>query len=878
MKLPLWRRRQDRELDEELKGHLQMAIRDRIERGETPEQAEHAARREFGNVVLVTETTRDMWGWIAVEQFWQDIAYACRALRKAPAFTAVSVLTLALGIGANTAMFSVVQAVVLKPLPFPDSHRLVSLHELDMRAAHRVPGSVSYPNFLDWRAQTRSFASMATHRTASFTVTGLGPSQQVPGAVVSAGFFATLGREPAAGRGFRLEDEQPGPNAIVVSDEFWRSRLDSAADAIGRALTINGRASTVVGIMPPGFHFPLAFPAPELWATMAVDARTDAADDTPITAQRGAHFLQVVGRLNDDATLASARAEIAAIARALAAQYPDDNANRSAGVDWQLDSLVGTAKRPLQVLLAAVACVLLIACVNLANLLSARGTARQRELSLRVALGASPSRMARLLLAESVVLAGAGTICGVVVAYWSMPLLLRYSPANLRGLDRVTIDGSVLMFAAGIAAVCALLVGVWPAWRASHVRAGADLGDTRTTAARPQRRMLNGLVIVETALGVVLLLTASILVRGFDRLTRADPGFDASGLITMRINLPDTRYPYLKQIAFYDDLLPELARTPGITAAGLVGPLPLSGSRFSLSFELPGGSSSGDRLSADFAFVSPGYFEAMRIALRLGREFTAADTEEAPRVMVINDTFARQHFAGDNPIGKRIKPGLGTTEPETPWREVVGVVADVKQKALNEAVKPMFFVPYTHGLITTPHIVIRAGGDLDAIPEVARKIIAARDPELPVYGVRRMDEYMTLSTASPRFSTFLLTLFALLGLGLSAIGLYGVLAYGVVQRTSEFGVRFALGARPRDVLAGVIAGSFRLVGIGLALGLLAATVAAAAVTRALDFVERPDGLSYLAVVLIFAAVAFAAAYLPARRASRVDPLRALRAG
>jgi putative ABC transport system permease protein len=878
MKLPLWRRHQDRELEEELQSHLRMAIRDRIDRGESPQQAEHAARREFGNVLLLRETARDMWGWVMIEQFWQDIVYAARALRKARAFTLVSVLTLALGIGANTAMFSVVQAVVLRPLPFPHPERLVSVHEIDMRASTRAPGSVSYPNFLDWRARARSFASLATHRTGSFTITGLGPSQQVPGAVVSAEFFSTLGREPSIGRGFVVGEEQPGADAIIVSDEFWRSQLGSARDAVGRQLMVNGRAYTVVGIMPPGFHFPLAFPAPQVWVSSAEDSRVETAGDTPMAAQRGAHFVQVVARLNDEATIESAQGEMETIASALAQHYPADNGNRSAGVERVLDSVVGGAKRSLAILLAAVGCVLLIACVNLANLLSARGTARHRELSLRVALGASPSRLARLLLAESVVLAAAGTLCGVLVAYWSIPLLLRYSPANLRGLNQVSIDGTVLLFATAIAAGCALLIGVFPAWRASHVRAGADLGETRTTAARPQRRILNALVIVETALGVMLLLTAGILVRGFDRLTRADPGFDASGIVTLRVNLPDSRYSYLKQIAFYDNLLPELARTPGVSAAGLVGPLPLSGSRFQLSFESPAVTASTTRPAADFAFVSPGYFDAMHIRLLRGRDFTAADNDSAPRVIVVNDSFARQYFAGVEPIGQRIKPGLATTEPEAPWRDVVGVVSDVKQKALNEAVRPMFFVPYGQGLITTPHIVMRAAGSFDAIPEIARNVIAARDPELPVYGVRRMDEYMALSTASPRFSTFLLTLFALLGLGLSAIGLYGVLAYGVIQRTPEFGVRLALGARPRDVLAGVIAGSLRLVGIGLALGLAAATIAASVVTQALDFVERPDAVAYFGVALIFIVTAFAAAYLPARRASRVDPVIALRAG
>jgi len=882
MRLPLWRRRQDEELDEELRSHLQMAIRDRVERGESLQQATDAARREFGNVLLVKETTRDMWGWVSIEQLWQDLVYAGRALRRTPGFTTAAVLTLALGIGANAAMFSVVYAVILRPLPFPDADRLMAINGLVVRDAGQVSPSASssWPDYFDWRAKAQTFASLSAYHDTNFTVTGLGRSQHVPGAIVSAEFFATLGVAPSLGRAFRREEEHAGSNVIVVSDQFWRSQLGMSGDAVGRTMMVNGRSFTIIAVMPAGFRFPITFPPPELWTTIAEDAQVEEPGDTPMTAQRGAHFLQVIGRLKEGVRESAARAELETIASALAQQYPEDNAGRSVRVVPELEAVVGSAKRPLLVLLAAVACVLLIACVNLANLMTARGTARQRELALRMALGASRYRVARLVLTESLVLAVAGAALGLVAGSWLVRLLVHLSPTNIRGLDEVSMDAAVLVFTAAIALACGLFVGVAPAMRVTRSQPRQDLSETRTTAGRSQRRLLNALIVVETALGVLLLAVATFLVRGFDRLTHTDPGFDPSHVVTLRVGLPDSRYTYLKKVAFFDELLPELARLPGIEAVSLVAPLPLGGSRFGVSFDLPGRTarSAAERLSAEFAFVGPDYFRAMRIPLRRGREFTAADGDDAPRVVVINEAFAQQYFPGEEPLGKRIRPGLSTTEDETPWREVVGIAGNVKQQTLNERVKPLYFVPYAQGMITTPHIVLRSAGPPEAVPESARKLIAARDPELAVFDVRTMDEYFGRVVASPRFTTLLLMLFAVLGVALSAVGLYGVLAYTVVQRTHEFGVRFALGARPRDVVRGVMGGAFALVGSGLLVGVVASMALNRALARTLDFVQPVDAAAYPIVALVLLSVAAVAAYTPARRAARVDPVTTLRAG
>jgi putative ABC transport system permease protein len=880
MKLPLWRRRQEDELDEELRGHLRMAVEDRIARGESRAEAERNAAREFGNVLVVRETTRDMWGWIWIDEWRRDLAYAFRALVRAPAFTAVAVLTLTIGVGANTAMFSIVQAVLLRPLPFPDSDRLVALREVDGRAGNRVPGSVSYPNFIDWRARTTTLQSVSTYRMGSFTVTGLGPSQQISGAVVSADFFSTLGIEPALGRPFVAAEEAAGSDVVVIADAFWRTQFGGRPNIVGSAFTIDGRVHTVIGVMPPGFRFPVAFPGPELWVTMAEDARIEAKDDTPMTAQRSAHFLQVVGRLRDEVTIAAAQSEFDGIARGLAGEHPDDNAGRGVDVSPQLEVMVGTTRPLLLFLLAAVACVLLIACVNLANLLMARGAGRHRELALRIALGASRARIARLLVAESLVLSTLGTACGVALAFWSVRLLVLMSPQNVRGLDEVAIDGVVLMFAAGVAVACGLLVGVLPAVRSTPPQVGADLRETRTTLGRPQRRFLNALVVIETTLGVVLLVGATLVVRGLERLAATNPGFDVTEVVTLKVNLPDSNYPYLKRVGFYEELLLELARSPGIDAVSIVAPLPLSGTRFTLSFELPGqpATDASQRLSAAFAFAGPDYFRAMRIPLKRGRSFAFSDNDAGPRVVVVNERFAHQFFPNTDPIGQRVRLGLATTELESPWRVIVGVSGDFRHQSLNDPPRPTVFVPFPQGLITTPHLVVRTATPAGAMAETVRQTVARRDPEAAIDSVRTMEEYLATTMASPRFATFLLTLFAAIGLGLSAIGLYGVLTYGVAQRTQEFGVRFALGATRRDVIAGVTRGALLLVALGLGFGIAVSLALGTAVSSAIDFVDAPDAATYAVAIAIPLAVGAIAGYAPARRAARVDPVIALRSG
>ena len=880
MKLPLWRRRQDAELDEELASHLRMAIADRVARGERPEEAARAARLEMGNLGLIKEVTRDMWGWTMLEQLAQDIRYAWRTLRKSPGFTLVAVMTLALGIGANTAMFSVINAVLLRPLAFPEPDRLVAVSDLEL---HRAPGarsvSVSYPNFFDWRSRSHAFDHMSSYRNSDLTVADGARAFHLDGAVVSADFFSTLGVQPVLGRAFRPEEERAGADVVVISDQLWRSHFEAASDVIGRTLRINARPFTVVGVMPPHFRFPVTAPSPQLWVTLAEDARTEAPDDDAITTQRGAHFLKVIGRLGSAATVASAQAELDVIASALAREYPNDNGQRGVQVESQLETLVGGRREPLLMLLAAVACVLLIACVNLANLLLARGAGRSHEISLRVALGASARRIVSQLLTESVVLTFVGAICGLPVAYAAIVALVRLSPVDIRGLDEVTIDGVVLGFTATLAACSAVAFGALPALQASRTEPTAGLqGAMRTSASRSQRRVRGALVVAETSIGVVLLVLAGLLLRNFNRLLSTSPGFDPTHVVTARFNLPDARYPYGRKIAFYDELLSEIAMWPGVPASGATTPLPLTGSRYTISFALAGAVTSGsDQPSAGFGVTSPGYFRAMRIPVVRGREFTAADNDAAPRVVIVNESFARTYFPDRDPIGQRIKPGLSTTEKETPWREIVGVVGDIKQRGLTDANGPAYYVPYAQGLISALYLVVRTAGNAEqGIVEDMRKAVARRDPELALYNTRSLDDYLATSVANERFQALLLAVFAGLGLALTAVGLYGVVAYGVAQRTREFGIRLALGASPDEVLRVVVRSGMALAGIGLLVGIVAAAVATRLLAGALNGIDPFDPLTFSVVAAVLGVVAMLASYLPARRATRVDPIRALR--
>jgi putative ABC transport system permease protein len=753
MKFPLWRRRHDRELDEEIASHLQLAIADRVERGESLEEATHAVRREFGNIGLVKEVTRDMWGWTAIEQAWQDVRYGWRALRKAPGFAGVAIMTFGLGIGVNSAMFSVINAVMLRPLPFPASDRLVDVSEVDNRSATTRSSSASWPDFFDWRSRTRLFEHLSAYHETAVTMIIGGRSVHLPGAVVSADLFSTLDVQPVVGRAFRSEEERAGSDVAVISDTLWRSEFGATGQAVGTTTTINSRPFVIIGVMPAGFRYPISAPAAQVWITAAEDARVDQPGDQPMTAQRAAHFIKVVGRLRPGASLGAVQTEMNGIFAALAHEYPD--AHRvDVGVKLtpELDRIVGETRQPLLVLLIAVGCVLVIACANVANLLLVRGASRGHEIALRLALGASRRRIVWQLLTESAVLSTLGTVVGLMLAAASIRVFTGMAPSGIRGLDEVTIDRAVLMFTVVLGCASALAFGTAPALVSSRIppKLGLDPG-TRATASLGHTQLRAALAIAETAIGVVLLVAAGLLLRSFYRLAHTDPGFDASRVVTLRFHLSDSRYSYLKQVAFYDALLADLNARPGVEATA-AAPLPLSGSRYSVSFEPPNTPlPASKRPSADFGMAGPGYFRTMQIPLVEGREFTRADDDAAPRAVIVNQSFVRQYLGGRDPIGQRIRPSLSTTEPGTPWREIIGVVSDFKQRSLDEVSRPAYFVPYAQGLITTLFIVIRTARPAAAVVAEARNAVLRKDPELAVYDVRTMDEYVTGSLSTARF-------------------------------------------------------------------------------------------------------------------------------
>jgi predicted permease len=816
--------------------------------------------------------------WRPLGDLRQDIGYAYRTLGKARMFTAVAVLTLALGIGVNAAMFSITNAVLLRPLPFPHAERLVSLWESDLRRQPPAKNGVSWPDVFDWRSRTTTLEQVSGYRDAEFTVSTGSRARNIPGAVVSANFFATLGVQPALGRAFARDEERPGADVVVISDALWRSEFGAAPTvAAGGTLAINGRRFTVVGVVPSGFHFPVTFPKPQIWITAAEDARVEQAGDTPMTSERGARFIRAFGRLRPDVTAAAAQSELDTIAEALAHEHPETNGKRGIGMTPFLDTLVRDTRRPLVLLLSAVGCVLLIACVNLANLLLARGSSRRREMSLRVALGASRFRIMRQLLTENLVLSMAGMGAGLLLAYWTVPVLVRLAPVDVRGLDEATIDGTVFVFTGALAVVSVMLSGFIPGLQAARTDLTAVLQESaRSGTGRGQRRLRALLVVAEMAMGVMLLVGAGLLLRGFDRLTSSDPGFQPDHLITAQLRLPDSKYPYVKQLAFYDRVLASLSRSPGMEPAAAM-PLPLSGTRYHIGFALPGAAvPRSERPSALFAMISPGYFHTMRIRLIRGREFLSSDNVAAPRVVIVSDAFARQYFPGQDPIGQRIHPGLSTTEPEEPWREIVGVVADVKQDTLTEAVQPTYYVPYAQGLISNLQFVVRSPADPAAVVRALDAAVDEQDSDLVLYNVNTLDHYVANSVATPRFQTVLLSTFAGLALVLAAVGLYGVMSYGVAQRTREFGVRLALGARRGNLVSLVLREGMAIAGIGLLLGALGATFTARLLTSELNGIDPGDPTTFGGVAVVLLLVAIIASCLPALRTIRVDPTIALR--
>ena len=875
----LKRGRVEQELSEELRFHLEKLTAENVAKGMTPEKARYAALRELGGLEQIKEECRDMRRVDWIENCLQDARYGVRMLARNRSFAVVAILTLALGIGANTAIFSVVYAVLLRPLPFVAPDQLMSVVSTRLRG--NVPDNASYPDFADWTAQNHVFSQMAAYDTDNFTLTGQAEAMHIQGAVVSADLFSLLGVKPVLGRAFLPdEDKLPAANgafAIILSHRLWRERFGADPGIVGRSIEIDNRNFTVVGVMPAGFQFPIQAEPADFWMAMAINFVT-APGEPSMADQRGAHFLDVIARLKPHVTRAEAQAEMSTIVSRLNNQYPD-NAPRGVEIVPEIDRVAGPARLALLVLLAAVGCVLLIACANVANLTLARGASRQKEMAVRAVLGAGRGRMIRQLLTESVLLALLGGVLGSALGLWGISGLIRLLPVDIPRLASVRIDSTVLVFTALVSMLTGILFGLAPAAQASRLDFVESLkeGGRGLSEGLHRSRARGLLVVADVAVAAVLLVGAGLLINSFLRLQHIDPGFNPQHVLTFKMDLPYVRYSGLSQTQFFERAIERLSHLPGVLSASAVLPLPLDGDEVGTMLNIEGQPvAEANRPRTGYSWVEPGYFRTVGIPFIKGRDFTPADDLEATPVVIIDQTLARQFFPHQDPIGRRIKPGIGNGYNTAPWREIVGVVGDVRQYGLTSGPGPEVYVPLAQSPLGSMNFVVRTGVDPLSMVGTVREEMAEMDKNLPFYGVKTFNQYLGQGFAQPRFLTLLFGLFAALALALAAVGLYGLVSYSASQRTHEIGIRMALGAEKRDVLRLVVGQGFKLTILGVAVGIAGSFALTRFMSSLLYGVKPTDPVTFTAVAFVLVGVALLASYLPARRATKVDPMVALR--
>jgi putative ABC transport system permease protein len=800
-------------------------------------------------------------GWQMFADVLRDARFAVRQLTKSPGFAIVAILTMALGIGATSAMFSVINGVLLKPLPFPDAERLVRVNEVVPQYGRF---SVAPASFLDWRAQNTSFERIVALSARDATLNAADGPERIPTAAVSWDFFDMLRTQPILGRTFKAEEDMPGKNDVVVlSHRMWQRRFGADQNIIGRTITLNGTPATIIGVMPASFAFPSNS---EYWFPIGLN---------PANASRGGHFLAVIARLKPGVSAEQAGAEMKAIAERLAQQYPESSANESAEVVPLLDQIVGNIRQPLLALLAAVGVVILIACANVANLLLVRASVREKEIAIRTALGAGRGRLVRQMLAESLILSLAGGALGVLLAYVIIKPIQTLSAGSIPRVQSVSLDATVLLFAFGVSVVTGIIFGLAPAWQASRAGVAAVMKEGgRSSATGGGGWARSALLVAEVALSLVLLVGAALLLRSFAHLTNVDPGFRADHVLAFRVSLPAVSYrePH-KVIAFFDTLLARLEALPQVQSAGMIQTIPMRGDYF-LSFTIQGRppQNPGEDLSANHRVISPHYFPALGIPLKRGRVFTEHDAEKAPMVAVVDESFVARHFPGEDPIGRGIDIGNGTDG----FYEIVGVVGDVRYGGLDANLHPTMYVPHRQDPFSSMWIVARTNGDPDHLVPVVRQTVREIDPGLPAYSPTSLAAVVSESMGERRFSMLLLAAFALVALFLAAVGIYGVVAYTVSQRTQEIGVRLAIGAERHDVLALVVGGGMKLALVGVAIGLAGALGLSRLIATMLFSVTPFDPVSYAATAAVLTAIAALACYVPARRAVKVDPIIAMR--
>ncbi len=810
-----------------------------------------------------------------METLLQDIRYALRQLRKNPGFAAVAVITLALGIGANTAVFSVVDAVMLRPLPYYQPERLIDAQSMSSR--NPVSDSVSYPDFFDWRAQNHTLERLLAYHDNNYTLTGLDRPIQLDGEIVSWDLVPALGVRPELGRGFTADEEKSGSRVMLISHALWISQFSADKSILGRAVHLSGDVYTVIGVMPVSFRFPVTRPTNSIWITSAVD--DDPSDPHPVIRQRGAHFLNVIGRLKPGVTAAQASQDLDLIARSLSKQYPNSNTRRDAArAVPEVEALLGDTRVALLVVLGSVALVLLIACGNIANLLLARMRERQREIALRSALGAGKRRLVRQLLAESLVLSVGGGIVGSALAFVCTPAILSLIGDSIPRAADAGVDLRVLIFALLLSVVAGVVFGIIPALTGSRTDLVSTLKEGGRSEVFGRDWMRSTLIVGQVALGLLLTAGAGLLISSFNKLLHADDGFNPDHLTTMFFETPDARYKDSRPL-FYREYFEKLRSLPGVQSAGGVMVLPMTNDVINVSFEDPEHPvPESQQPSADLTPITQGYLTAMQIPVVEGRDLSERDDMQSQQIILVNQAFAQKFFPGENVLGKKLKPGAGNGTPGgPPWREIVGVVGDIRLQATQQQIRPAMYVPAAQlPSWCCLYSVVRTSLAPASLSASVQRIVSEMDKDIPVTQIRTMNDLMYLQLSQPRFAMVLLSTFAGLAIVLTIVGLYGVMMYSVSRRTREIGVRMALGAQRTSVLTMVLRDAAILLVAGIAIGAVAA-LASASILKSMLYGTGPrDPLVMALVCAVVGFVGLVAAYIPARRAAKVDPMVALR--
>jgi len=864
----MWRRkRMLQDLDQEIRDHIETATQENIDRGMWPEEARYAALRKFGNVTRIKEDTREVWSWVWCEHLLQDICFGIRMFSKSPGFTAAAVFSLALGIGANTAIFSVVDALLLRPLPYAEPDRLVTVSECSRSYDQSSKNEVAPGNFLDWRARNHVFEQIGAVELPGYSLTGSDRPERVLGAATSAGMLKLLGLRPTLGREFEAYDDKNGAAPVVMlTHALWKRRYGSEPQIVGKTIQLDTRPYTVVGVLPEALTFPE--PNVQLWVPLEQTI-------APLEMHwHASHYLDVYARLKPGVSLAQASDDMSRIAAQIKREQTESNSGAAVLVLTLQDDLSGAIRPALLTLLVAVGFVLLIACVNVANLLLVRATSRGKELATRIALGAGKARLMRQMLTESILLSFAGGCAGLLVASWTRRLLLAFRPESLPQFNVIEADSRVLLFTLAVCVGTGLLFGLLPALRSSTINLNHATSRS-STPGKSTQRLRNLFVAAEIAISLVLLAGAGLTIRSFLHLRATDLGFRSDHTVTARISIPNDKYSKDEQvIAFYDQLLERIRSTAGVESAAMVSFLPLTGHNFDNSFDVVG-HPPHPRDNRDYAlvrFVDPQYFRVLGIPLLSGRGIGEHDRLRSRRSIVLSESMAKRYWPNTSPIGEHLMVYMG--EDQSPW-EVVGTVGDVRTSIAEEPQPTMYF-PYAQFPYRFMVLTVRTHGDPQSMIETIRNTVAILDADQPIYQTRTLANLIDTNLVPWRFSMMLLCMFAAMALLLAAAGIYGVMAYLVAERTHEVGIRMALGAQPHDVLRLVVGQGAKLALIGVISGLLASLALTRLMSNLLFDVSTTDPLTLSVVALVIAFVVLAACYIPARRATRVDPMIALR--